>query len=725
MHMPPAFRTLLIGFPACLALLLAPVSSLGAQPKNFWLVSSTGQVFAYGKAKTHGSEYRKKFKGRITGIKGTANGGGYWIVTSKTHYDFGNADRYKYRSGGLKKWTGKLRPKGLKGRIVGYAIATTRKPKGGGGTHTTPTGTTTTPTTPTVDCSLVTIQTGSLNTATATEAYSQTLTAGGVSGGTWSWTIRSGSLPNGLSLSSRGTISGTPVQPTAGTESSFVVQAINSQCPNSPATRSFTLAVGVPPMSITTQSLSGGTYGDAYSQTLSATGGQPSHYQWTATGLPSGLSISADGVISGTPTTYGTYTVGVTVSDSTGTTPDVTAYLDLSIVLPPLQITGPTSLGDGQATVAYSSVTFGATGGTAMEFPPQDRSGMYVWSATGLPNGMSMSVHGVLSGTPTQNGTFNVQVTVADASNNVPPLTQSFSLNIAYAPLEFTTTTLTAMQGQAFSGNIVAQGGEAPYTISFLSGSLPAGLHFNNGTIYGTPTAASGSYTFSIGVSDSQSSPATAQETFNMEIAPSGTTLDISVGSSTTNTIWAGYVEQASSAFTSVSGTFTVPTVHTSPSNSVTPWVGIDGYGTNNLIQAGVTASADPPSAPSYEAWWQTVGPTGSPQNIPPQDQFEASPNDTINVSIWQLSGGQWEITLNDITSGLGFAAAVSYTGADMTAEWIVETPSGSAATGYASTSTFSNLGASQAGSGMLELSTAGATPGSIAGSGFSISDYN
>jgi hypothetical protein len=338
---------------------------------------------------------------------------------------------------------------------------------------------------------------------------------------------------------------------------------------------------------------------------------------------------------------------------------------------------------------------------------------------------MSMSVQGVLSGTPTQKGIFNVQVTVADASTNVPPLTQSFSLNIAYAPLAFTTTTLTAIQGQAFTGNIVVQGGEAPYSISFLSGSLPAGLHFNDGTIYGTPTAASGSYTFSIGVSDSQGTPATAQETFNMEIAPSGTSPDISVGSSTTNTIWAGYVDQASSAFTSVSGTFTVPSVQSTPSNSVTPWVGIDGYGTNDLIQAGVTSSVDPPSATSYEAWWQTVGSNGSAQNIPPQDQFEASPNDTINVSIWQISTGQWEITLNDTTTGQGFAATVSYTGADLTAEWIVETPSGSAATGYASTSTFTNLGASQAGSGMLELSSTGASPGAISSSGFSISDYN
>ena len=106
------------------------------------------------------------------------------------------------------------------------------------------------------------------------------------------------------------------------------------------------------------------------------------------------------------------------------------------------------------------------------------------------------------------------------------------------------------------------------------------------------PTAIAGDYQFTIGVSDSQSSPATASETFNMEIAASGTSPDLSISSSPASTIWAGYVEQASAAFTSVSGTFTVPAVNVSPQKDVMPWVGIDGYGTSDLIQAGVTALA-------------------------------------------------------------------------------------------------------------------------------------
>jgi subtilisin family serine protease len=71
---------------------------------------------------------------------------------------------------------------------------------------------------------------------------------------------------------------------------------------------------------ITTQGLPSGTVNQAYSATLSAAGGTPP-YEWTATGLPAGLSLnSSTGVLSGTPTTSGTSSVTVTVTDSASET---------------------------------------------------------------------------------------------------------------------------------------------------------------------------------------------------------------------------------------------------------------------------------------------------------------------------------------------------------------------------------------------------------------------
>ena len=68
------------------------------------------------------------------------------------------------------------------------------------------------------------------------------------------------------------------------------------------ATLSFTLTV-LPPVTITTTSLPGGTVGTAYSATLATTNGV-APYTWAlASGsLPAGVSLASNGTITGTPT---------------------------------------------------------------------------------------------------------------------------------------------------------------------------------------------------------------------------------------------------------------------------------------------------------------------------------------------------------------------------------------------------------------------------------------
>ena len=132
-------------------------------------------------------------------------------------------------------------------------------------------------------------------------AYSQALTAmGGLP--PFQWTLASGTLPAGISLNSSGTLSGTPSA--AGT-SSFSVQVTDAN--SSTDTQSLTIQV-IGGVTITTISLPAGAVGDSYSQTLSATGGL-GVYVWTvsAGSLPGGSSLSTAGVISGTPSTSGTF----------------------------------------------------------------------------------------------------------------------------------------------------------------------------------------------------------------------------------------------------------------------------------------------------------------------------------------------------------------------------------------------------------------------------------
>lgn len=68
-------------------------------------------------------------------------------------------------------------------------------------------------------------------------------------------------------------------------------------------------------LSLTTPTLPSGTVNQPYSFQLGASGGT-APYTWSATGLPTGLTCSSSGLISGTPTTAGSYTATITVKDS-------------------------------------------------------------------------------------------------------------------------------------------------------------------------------------------------------------------------------------------------------------------------------------------------------------------------------------------------------------------------------------------------------------------------
>src|SRR5579863_485550 len=156
----------------------------------------------------------------------------------------------------------------------------------------------------------------SLPAGTVSIAYPPTAIS--ATGGTPPYTWSATGLPPGLSIDpNAGTISGTPT--TAGTYSSVTVTVTDSVKAAANYGYSVTINPPPPPLSINTLGLPNGTVGVAYATTVTATGGVPS-YTWSATGLPSGLSInSSTGKISGTPTTAGTYNnISVTVKDSVG-----------------------------------------------------------------------------------------------------------------------------------------------------------------------------------------------------------------------------------------------------------------------------------------------------------------------------------------------------------------------------------------------------------------------
>jgi eukaryotic-like serine/threonine-protein kinase len=263
-------------------------------------------------------------------------------------------------------------------------------------------------------------------TATVGTAYSGTVTASGGTG-TYTWAAVTG-LPAGLKATASGatlTISGTP---TAAGTATVALSVHDSTSPEGTGTASLTLTVSAPTMAVTTTAATTATVGTAYSGTATVTGGNGT-YTWAAeTGLPAGLKATASGAtltISGTPTTAGTYTVGLSASDTESPAKTATASLKITVSAPAVSIT-TTALADGTDGTAYSA-TLAATGGT----------GTITWAATGLPTGLTISSAGTISGTPTESGTFTVAVTATSGAS------ASASLTLVISPAAVASATPT------------------------------------------------------------------------------------------------------------------------------------------------------------------------------------------------------------------------------------------------------------------------------------------
>lgn len=252
-------------------------------------------------------------------------------------------------------------------------------------------------------------------------------------------------------------------------------------------------------LAVQTVNLLRGKKGEPYTMQLQAANGKPP-YSWTiATGsLPSGLSLNTGGVISGTPTVFGSFPFGVRVTDSTGVSAVASFTLTILPDIEPLRILSDGEQIEGSTGVEYSAQLFFAGG-----VPPR------VWSlATGaLPPGLTLNgASGLISGIPTNPGTFNFTVRLTDGT---PTTVTSSQLTIRVFPgplIILTTGALTdATSGAAYSFQLQKKGGAPPYTWAIASGALPAGLSLNatTGVISGTPTE-DGTFSIRVRLRDAQ-----------------------------------------------------------------------------------------------------------------------------------------------------------------------------------------------------------------------------
>jgi Putative Ig domain len=277
----------------------------------------------------------------------------------------------------------------------------------------------------------LTFVTTSLPTGQVSIPYSASLAA---SGGTppYSWQLTAGTLPAGLTLNNAtGLISGTPSHVSSPVSLTFKVS--DAGTPAQSSTASLTLAINPAPLTVVTSSLPAGQVGTAYSATLTASGGTPPYtWQLAAGKLPAGLTLSAGGTLSGTPTTV-TAASSLTFKVTDSGTPAQSATAALAIAVAPAKLViVTTSLPSGQVGTPYAA-SLAASGGT----PP------YSWQLSGgaLPAGVSLQPGGALSGTPSNAASTAATFTVTDAGT--PPQSSSTTLTLTIIPATVITVSVS------------------------------------------------------------------------------------------------------------------------------------------------------------------------------------------------------------------------------------------------------------------------------------------
>ncbi len=310
------------------------------------------------------------------------------------------------------------------------------------------------------------------------------------------YSVAGSALPGGLALDpASGILSGTPT-----TEGLFHF-ALRASAGTAYADRSFSIRVVAPTvgLEIATPALPTAVAHRAYDVRLVAVGGTPP-YEWSAISrLPSGLSVSTDGRLSGSPESPGSLPVTFRVRDALGASRSkdlalnvINANNSIQIVQVPL----PTAI-VGLPYCEPETVSLEARNGIAP----------YTWSLIGAgPPGLTLAADGSICGTPEQTGRFPITVRAQDQTGLFD--TSLFILEVDDGTdLAISTFTLEPAQvGTAYAASVTAIRGVAPYTFTVVDswGELPPGLTLgDDGMVAGTPSA-DGTFAFVVRVVDSQ-----------------------------------------------------------------------------------------------------------------------------------------------------------------------------------------------------------------------------
>ena len=266
----------------------------------------------------------------------------------------------------------------------------------------------------------------SANSAPFTENTPGSFSATANGDGTLTFT-ETGTLPSGVTLASNGKLSGTPAYNTAG---SYPISLKVTDANGKLTAQAFTLTVAAAGPTITSASTASFTENKAGAFGVLANGDGTLTY--TETGiLPSGVTLSSNGTLSGTPAygTAGSYPITVKVTDANAKS--TTQAFTLTVAAGAPVFTSAASTSFAVNTPGTFAVT--ANGDAPVSF-----------TETGaLPSGVTLTTGGTLAGTPAAGtaGTYAVTLKATDGNSTVT--TQSFTLTVGPGP----STTVTAPGG--------------------------------------------------------------------------------------------------------------------------------------------------------------------------------------------------------------------------------------------------------------------------------------
>lgn len=256
----------------------------------------------------------------------------------------------------------------------------------------------------------------------------------------YTYSVISGTLPAGLTLSSGGTLSGTP---SATGAYAFTIRVTSATSETFDFSLSGSLGAG-PFSGVISPSVLSITQGASVSITFTTSGGTgPYIYTVSEGSMPAGLTLTSGGSLTGTPTSASAYNFTVTVTDAIGR-----VYSQI--------FAGSVATGFFNGTISPSVIslvqtvpfdrTLSVSGGTApysFAMTPGDT----------LPTGLTLDSSGRISGTPTNSGSYSFSIRATDAASLV--FDSVFTGNI----VAFSGTLLeNAYAGSTFDGSVTANG---------------------------------------------------------------------------------------------------------------------------------------------------------------------------------------------------------------------------------------------------------------------------